>query len=61
MLLGLLMAVSILSRCENSSGYRGGDQHLGKYTNTSQSVSGDSTLMDPVVGGSPLLSESLLD
>ncbi len=55
MLLGLLLAASTLSRCETSSGCRGGDQHLGEYTNTSPSVSGDVTLVDPVVGGSPLL------
>ena len=61
MLLGLLLAASTLSRCETSSGCRGGDQHLGEYTNTSPSVSGDVALVDPVVGGSPLLTESLLD
>ena len=61
MLLGLLMAVSTLSQCEASSGCSGGDQHLGEYTNTSPSVAGDGALMDPVVGGSPLLTESLLD
>ncbi len=54
-LLGLLFAASTLSRCETSSGYRGVDQHLGEYTNTSPSVSGDDALVDPVVGGSPLL------
>ncbi len=61
MLLGLLLAASTLSRCETSSGCREGDQHLSEYTNTSPSVPGDVTLMDPVVGGSPLLTESLLD
>ncbi len=61
MLLGLLSAASTLSRCETSSGCRGVDQHLGEYTNTSPSVSGDVALVDPVVGGSPLLTESLLD
>ncbi len=60
-LLSLLLAASTLSRCETSSGGRGGDQHLGEYTNTSPSVSGDVDLMDPVVGGSLLLTESLLD
>ena len=48
-------------RCETSSGCRGGVQHLGEYTNTSPSVSGDVALEDPMVGGSPLLTESLLD
>ena len=61
MQLGLLLAASTLSQCETSSGCRGGDQHLGEYTNTSPSVSGDVALVDPVVGGSPLLTESLLD
>ncbi len=61
MLLGLLLAVSTLSRCETSSGCRGVNQHLGEYTNTSPSVSGDVALVDPVVGGSPLLTKSLLD
>ena len=61
MLLGLLLAASTLSRCEPSSGYKKGDQHLGEYTNTSPSVPGDVALVDPVVGGSPLLTESLLD
>ncbi len=60
MLLGLLLAASTLSRCETSSGCRGGDQHLDEYTNTSPSVSGDDALMDPVVGGTLLLTESLL-
>ena len=60
-LLGLLVSASTLSRCETSSGCRGGNQHLGEYTNTSPSVSGDVALVDPVVGGSPLLTESLLD
>ncbi len=60
-LLRLLLAASTLSRCETSSGCRGVDQHLGEYTNTSPSVSGDVTLVDPVVGESPLLTESLLD
>ena len=55
MLLGLLLAASTLSRCETSSGYREGDEHLGEYTNTSPSVPGDVALVDPVVGGSPLL------
>ena len=49
MLLGLLLAASTLSRCETSSGCRGVDQHLGEYTNTSPSVSGDVALADPVV------------
>ncbi len=61
MLLGLLLAASTLSRCEISSGCRAVDQHLGEYTNTSRSVSGDITLVDPVVGRSQLLTESLLD
>ena len=61
MLLGLLLAASTLSRCETSSGCRGVDQHLGEYTNTSPSVSGDVTLVDPVMGGSSLLTESLMD
>ncbi len=61
MLLDLLLAASTLSRCETSSGCREGDQHLDEYTNTSPSVSGDVALVDPMVGGSPLLSESLLD
>ena len=61
MLWGLLMAASTLSRCEASSGYSGDGQHLGEYSNTSPSVSGDGALVDPVVGGSPLLTESLLD
>ncbi len=61
MLLGLLLTASTLSRCETSSGCRRRDQHLGEYTNTSPSVPGDVVLMDPVVGGSPLLTESLLD
>ncbi len=52
---------TILSWCETSSGCRGGYQHLGEYTNTSPSVSSDVTLMDPVVGWSPLLTESFLD
>ncbi len=50
MLLGLLLAASTLPRCETSSGCRGGDQHLGEYTNTSPSVSGDVAVVDPVVG-----------
>ena len=61
MLLGLLLAASTLPRCETSSGCRGGNQHLGEYTNTSPSVSGDVALVDPMLGGSPLLTESLLD
>ena len=61
MLLGLLLAASTLSRCETSSGCTEGDQHLGEYTNTSPSVSGDVAFVDPMVGGSPLLTESLLD
>ncbi len=61
MLLGLLLAASTLSRCETSSGCRGVDQHLGEYTNNSPSVTGDTALMDTVVGGSPLLTESLLN
>ena len=60
-LLGLLLAASTLSPCETSSGYRQGGQHLGEYTNTSSSVPEGVALMDPVVGGSPLLTESLLD
>ena len=60
-LLGLLLAASTLSWWETSSGCRGVDQHLGGYTNTSPSVSGDVVLVDPVVGGSLLLTESLLD
>ncbi len=61
MLLGLLLAASVLSQCETSSGCRGGDQHLGEYTNTSPSVSGDVAPVDPEVSGSPLLTESPLD
>ena len=62
MLLGLLLAACTLSRCETTSGYRGGYPHLGEYTNTSPSVLGDVALVDPVVGGSSLrLTESLLD
>ncbi len=61
MLLGLLLAASTLSRCETSSRCRGVDQHLGEYTNTSPSASGDVTLVGPMVGGSPLLTEFLLD
>ncbi len=61
MLLGLLLAASKLSQCETSSGYRKGGQHLGEYTNTSPSVPEGVALVDPVVGGSPLLTESLLD
>ena len=45
--------------CETSSGCRGVNQHLGEYTNTSPPVSGDVALVDPVVGGSPLLTECL--
>ncbi len=60
-LLGLLLGASTLSRCETSSGCRGVGQHLGEYTNTSPSVSGVVTLVDPVVGGFQLLTESLLD
>ncbi len=59
MLLGFLLATSTLSRCETSSGCRGVGQHLGEYINTSPSVSGDVALVDPVVGVSPLLTESL--
>ncbi len=61
MLLCLLLAASTLSRCETSSGCRGGDQHLGEFTNTSPSVTGDVALVDAVVVGSLLLTESLLD
>ncbi len=61
MLLGLLLAASTLSQYETSSGCRGVYRHLGEYTNTSPSVSGDVALMDPVVGGFPLLTGSLLD
>ena len=61
MLLGLLLAAFTLSRCETNSGYRTGDQHLGEYANTSPSVPEGVALMDPMVGGSPLLTESLLD
>ena len=61
MLLGFLLAASTLFRYETNSGCREGDQHLGEYTNTSPSVSGAVALVDPVVGGSPLLTESLLD
>ncbi len=61
MLLCFLLAASTLSLREVSHGCRGGDQHLGQYTNTSPSVSGGGALVDPVVGGSPLLTESLLD
>ncbi len=61
MLLGLLLAASTLSPCETSSGYNKGGQHLGEYANTSFPVPGDVALVDPVVGGSPLLTESLLD
>ncbi len=61
MLLGLLLAASTLSQCEPSGGCREGNRHLGEYTNTSPSVSGDVALEDPMVGGSPLLTESLLD
>ncbi len=57
--LGLLLAD--LSRCETSSGCRGEDQHLGEYINTSSSVLSDVSLVDPVVGGSPLLTEAFLD
>ncbi len=60
-LLGLLLVASTLSQCETGSGCRGVDQHPGKYTNSSPSVSGYVALVDPVVGGSPLLTESLLD
>ena len=61
MLLGLLLVASTLSRYEPSSGCREGNRHLGEYSNTSPSVSGDVALIDPMVGGSPLLTESLLD
>ncbi len=60
-LMGLLLAASTLSRCETSSGCRGVHQQLGEYTNTPPSVSGEVALVDPVVGGSPLLTESLLN
>ena len=60
-LLGFLLEASTLFRCETSSGYRGGNQHLGENTNTSPSVPEGVTLVDPMVGGSPLLPESLLD
>ncbi len=61
MLLGWLMAATTLPRCEASGGCSGGDQHLGEYSNTSPSVSGNGTLMDPMVGESPLLTGPLLD
>ena len=61
MLLGLLLAASTLSSCETSGGYRKGGQHLGENTNTSSSVPEGVALMDPMAGGSPLLTESLLD
>ncbi len=61
MLLGLSWAAYTLSQYEASSVCRRGYQHLGKYTNTSPSVSGDGTLVDPVGGGFPLLPESHLD
>ncbi len=51
MLLGLLLAASTLSQCETSSGCRRGDPHLGEYTNTSPSVSGEVALVGPMVAG----------
>ncbi len=61
MLWGLLLAASTLSRCETISGCRRGDRHLGEYTNTTPSVPEGAAVVDPVVGGSPLLTESLSD
>ena len=58
---GVFMAASTLSRCEAICGYSGDDQHLGEYSKASASVSGDGALVDQVVGGSQLLTESLLD
>ncbi len=59
--LGWLLAASALTRCETSRGCNGIEQHVGEYANTPPSVSGSGTLVDPMVGGSPLLTESLLD